>query len=309
MEVLLLENLAPDAVQWLQEQHEVDYRPELMTDVARLYEALHDVQALVAPPQLRINQTLLAYAPRLQVVGRIHDSIENLDLEACQRRNVRITQASTATVRAQAEFLLSNLLTLVRHHGMPSPAVRNYGREINDIRIGLIGMTPVVYELAPVLQMLGARLTGYDPALHRSAEIWPRLGVQPLGLRELLEGADVVSMQMLYASRYRGLLGERVLDACKVGQLWVCISRPDLFDVRALSETIRSGRIDALMLDSDEDALWAKGGPLADLPNLFVTPRLAAYTHEAVVRGSWFLADRIHETLSSHWQSSRMDGM
>ena len=73
-----------------------------------------------------------------------------------------------------------------------------------------------------------------------------------------------------------------------------------------MGDALRSGRIASLMLDSDKDELWALGGPLADLPNLHLTPRLAAYTREAVLRGSWFLVDRIHETLSAGFSDSRI---
>ena len=306
MEVLLLENLAPDALEWLRGHHEVDYRPELLRDEQQLFVTLRDVTALVAPPRLRINQTLLGYAPRLKVIGRIHDSIENIDIEACGRRRVRVTQAVSATVRAQSEFLLSNLLTLARYAGIPSPTSRVMGREINDMRIGLIGMSPVVHELVPVLLALGARLMGYDPSMHRSAEMWQRLGVQPMGLRELLQEAEIVSVQQLYATRYKGMLGEHVLDACRKGQRWAFISRAELFDAEAMGEALRDGRIASLMLDSDKEELWALGGPLADLPNLHLTPRLAAYTKEAVLRGSWFLVDRIHETLNAGFADSRI---
>ena len=306
MEVLLLESLAPDALEWLRGHHRVDYRPELLRDEQQLFATLRNVTALVAPPSLRINQTLLSHAPRLKVIGRIHDSIENIDIEACGRRRVRVTQAVSATVRAQSEFLLSNLLTLARHNGVPSPTARRMGREINDMRIGLIGMSPVVHELVPVLLALGARLMGYDPAMHRSAEMWQRLGVQPMSLSELLQEAEIVSVQMLYATRYKGMLSEHVLEACRKGQRWAFISRVELLDAPAMGEALRSGRVASLMLDSDKEELWALGGPLADLPNLHLTPRLAAYTKEAVLRGSWFLVDRIHETLNAGFGDSRI---
>lgn len=37
--------------------------------------------------------------------------------------------------------------------------------------------------------------------------------------------------------------------------------------------------------------------PLHGLTNLRITPRLAPFTQESQLRGSWYLADRIHETL------------
>ena len=301
LDILLLEDLAADARQWLAARHQVDYRPELLDDPARLHAQLQQVDALVAPPRLKINGQLLDSAPQLVAVGRIHDGTENIDFEACQKRRVRVIQASSATVRASAEHQLLALLQLFRSGLRPPtglPGARGLpGREINDSVIALFGMSPPAHVLATMLVPLGVRVVGYDPAVHRNAELWRRLGVQPLALTDLLETADAVSMQVVYASRYRGLVGERLLAACKPGQLWTSISRPSLFDLDALAEALRSRRIGALMMDGDDERLTAPDSPLRTAPNVRITPRLAPYTQESHLRGSWYLADRIHEAL------------
>ena len=298
MDILLLESLAADAHQWLADRHRVDYRPELLEDSRQLRAVLYKVDALVVPPKLKINSQMLDFAPRLVALGRIHDGTENLDFEACQKRGVRVIQAASATVRASAEHLLSTLLQLFRSGGQAPAGGRGApGREINDSVIGLFGMAPAAHVLATMLVPLGVRVVGYDPAVHRNAELWRRLGVQPLALTDMLETADAVSMQVVYASRYRGLVGERLLAACKPGQLWTSISRPSLFDLDALAEALRSRRIGALMMDGDDERLTAPDSPLRTAPNVRITPRLAPYTQESHLRGSWYLADRIHEAL------------
>ena len=301
LDILLLEDLAADARQWLAARHQVDYRPELLEDPARLHAQLQQVDALVAPPRLKINGQLLDSAPQLVAVGRIHDGTENIDFEACQKRRVRVIQASSATVRASAEHQLLALLQLFRSGLRPLtglPGARGLpGREINDSVIALFGLAPPAHVLATMLVPLGVRVVGYDPAVHRNAELWRRLGVQPMALTDMLEVADAVSVQTIYASRYRGLVSERVLESCKPGQLWTSISRPSLFDLPALAGALRSGRISAFMMDSDDERLTAPDSPLHGLTNLRITPRLAPFTQESQLRGSWYLADRIHETL------------
>ena len=264
---------------------------------------LYKTSALVVPPRLMVNSQLLDFAPKMRVVGRVHDSTDNIDFEACQRRGVRVVQASSATVRASAEYLLSTLLQIYRQGvrtrrsaGSP-PEVRVPGREINDSVVGLLGMSPPAHMLATMLVALGARVVGYDPAVHRSADLWRRLGVQPLGLNELLNISDAVSVQMIYASRYSGLINDRVLVHCKQGQVWTSISRPALFDLHALADTLRSGRIRGLMMDSEDEVLHAPDSPLHGVGNLRITPRLAPLTEESRLRASWYLADRMHETL------------
>lgn len=296
MEILLLEDLAPDARQWLEERHHVDYQPQLAHDPGALRGQLYKTEALVVPPQLKVNSQLLDFAPRLAVIGRLHDDEENIDFHACQRRRIRVVQATNAAVRANAEFQLGALLSLLRP-GLMRDSVPRPGREINDSVIALFGMAPTAHLLATMLVPLGARVVGYDPAVHRTAELWQRLGVQPLGLADMLEVADAVAVQMIYASRYKGMVGERVLAACKPGQLWTSISRPELFQWPALADALRTGRMGACVMDSDDARLRAPESLLRGVPNLHLTPRLAPSTQEARLRGSWYVADRIHETL------------
>jgi phosphoglycerate dehydrogenase-like enzyme len=300
LEIVLLQNLAGDAHQWLAARHQLDYRPELVDDLAGLRSRIYTADALVVPPRLKINNQLLDFAPKLVAIARIHDGSDNLDFEACQRRGVRIIQASGATVRAHAEHLLLSLLTLFRHGAQPpgsDAAAAPLGREINDSVIGLLGLTPPAQLLATMLIALGARVVGYDPSLHRSAELWQRLGVQPMGLTEMLKTADAVSVQLAYASRYRKLISEHLLLSCKPGQLWSSTTNSLLFDLEALAAALRSGHLGGFVLDSDDEQLADPGNPLTGVDHLRITPRVAALTQESLLRGSWYLADRLHKAL------------
>ena len=303
LDILLLQDLADDARAWLAARHTVHYRPDLLHDTAQLHAQLASAQALVAPPEVMINRPLLDCAPHLVAVGRMHDDSETIDLAACHRRGVRVVLAASTTARARAEYLLFSLLHLFRTGGgaLPcAPGARDGpGREINDSVIGLFGLTPPAQALATMLVPLGARVVGYDPAVHRQAELWQRLGVQPLTLAGMLKMADAVSMQLSYASRYRGLVNARVLGACKPGQLWTCISRPSLFDLQALAARLQSGRIGGFMIDSDDPQLTAPDSPVRPGPRVTVTPGLAAHTQESRLRGSWYLVDRLHDVLSA----------
>jgi len=302
LEILLLQDLAEDAHAWLAARHSVHYRPDLLNDGVQLQAALASVHALVAPSSVMINRSLLDHAPQLMAVGRMHDDSETIDVAACRRRGVRVVLAASTMVRARAEYLLLTLLQLFRAGGGALPPAHGMrgaaGREINDSVIGLFGMTPPAQALATMLVPMGARVVGYDPALHRKAELWQRLGVQPMTLAGMLKMADAVSMQMVHASRYHGLVGARVLSACKPGQLWTSISRASLFDLDALAEALRAGRVGAFTIDSDDPRLIAPDSPLRTAARVTITPDLAAHTHESHLRGSWYLADRLHDALT-----------
>ncbi len=304
MDILVAERLVPEALDWLQERHPVTCRPDLAADPSALRKAVYATQAVVLPRKVVVTREFLDFAPRLRAVARMHVGTDNTDLEACRERKVRVIQSSTATVRSNAEYLLASLLMLMRR-GIAAPlagerhAEVRLGRELNGSVVGILGLAPTAHALALMLQALGARLVGYDPAIHRTAPIWQRLRIQPVALHELVAMADAVSMQVMYASRYQGFVNEQLLTHCKPGQLWVGISRSQLFDAQALADALADGRIEACMLDGAEAGFASRGSPLHEAANLFLTPRLGSYTREARLRASWYVVQRIHETLTT----------
>lgn len=304
MDILLLERLVPEALAWLEARHSVESRPELAGDASALRKAVYNAQAVVLPRKVQVTREFLDFAPLLKVVARMHVGTDNTDLEACRERKVRVIQATTANVRSNAEYLLAALLLLFRR-GIGSSLIGDrhadirLGRELNGSVIGLFGLAPTAHTLALMLHSLGAKLVGYDPAVHHTAPIWSRLHVQPLALPEMLSQADAISVQMMYASRYEGFINDKVLAHCKPGQLWVGTSRTHLFDDGALAAALTDGRIEACMLDGAETGFGSKGGPLHELSNLFLTPRIGSHTRESRLRASWYVAHRVHETLSA----------
>ncbi len=303
MEILLLDPLVPEALAWLQERYEVSYCPELADDLPELRKHTYRTRAIVLPPHVVVTSEFLDFAPRLEVVARMQISSDNTDMDACARRNVRVLQARSATVRSNAEYLLYGLLMLYRR-GMVSALLGRrisqvrMGRELAGSTVGLLGLAPVAHTLAPMLRSLGVRLLGYDPAVHHAADLWDKLKVEPVSLQNLLAHSDAVSLQMVYASRFKGWINERLLNHCKPGQLWVGVSRSALFDPEALALALCDGRIDACLLDGANPQFAAEGTPLHGIPNLHLTPRLGSHTREAKLRSSWYLAHRIHETLT-----------
>jgi D-3-phosphoglycerate dehydrogenase len=302
LEILLLERLTPEAQAWLEARHQVVYRPELAQDLAALRKQLYNVQTLVLPRKVPVTREFLDFAPVLRALARMHVGTDNTDLEACRDRRVRVIQAINAHVRSNAEYLLASLLLLFRR-GIGNAlkgdrhAPATLGRELHGSTIGILGLAPSAHALSLMLDTLGAKLIGYDPAVHHTSPMWQRLKVQPVSLQELMAQADAVTVQVLYASRYEHFVNDKVLAHCKAGQLWVGTTRSSIFEPDALARALSDGRIDAAMFDGAETGFAARGTPLHDLRNLYLTPRLGSYTRESRVRASWYVAQRLHETL------------
>ena len=255
------------------------------------------MRALIAPAALAIDALTLQHAPMLRAVGRVRAGAENIDLEACAHVGVEVVRSLTASAPAEAEFMIHALLSLLRRFPVAGTDGNLAGRELSACTVGLIGMAPAARSMAQMLAGFDARLVGYDPALHLTDGVWERWRVQPLALRELLQEADAVCVQLPYFSRYRGLLGERFLPFCKPGQVIVSISHSALFDETWLAEALASGRLAAVWLDSLEPGALEPGRPLHGIETLQVSPRVASTTREAHLRSAWSVAKRIDELL------------
>jgi len=298
MDLLIVEPLEHEVMEWLNARHSVRHAPELARDPRGFRQALYNVRAMIIPPSVSLDAQALHYAPVLRAVGRVSAGAENIDLDACARAGVEVVRSLTATAQAEAEFMIGALLSLLRRVPVVASDGSLVGRELGAATVGLIGMAPAARSMAQLLAGFGSQVVGYDPSLHASDSVWERWKVKPTGLRELLEVSDAVCVQLSYFSRYHGLLGERFLPFCKPNQVIVSIAHSGLFDEKALAEALDSGRVAAAWLDSLEPGALDAGRPLAGMDTLQITPRVASTTRESRLRSAWAVVKRIDELLT-----------
>ncbi len=305
MDLLVVEPLDPEVLDWLSMRHAVTYAPHLAHDPREFRVALPHVRGMILPPSVAVDLPVLRAAPGLLAVGRLSAGAENLDLDACAHTGVEVVRPATASANAEAEFAIGALLQLLRRVPVISAEGLAVGRELGRAMIGIIGMTPAARPLATLLDAFGARVSGYDPALHAGDPLWERWGVQPVPLRQLMESSDGVCVLLGFYTRYQGLLGPRYLADCKPNQVLVSVGPSSLFDEQALAQALASRRMAAAWFDSMEPGTLDPGRPLHGIDTLQITPRVASTTRESRIRSAWAVAQRIDEILQG--RSSEAD--
>ena len=298
MDVLIVEPLEPEVLQWIDARHPVRFAPELEKDPRALRQTLFNVRALIAPPSVGLDAQALHFAPVLRAVGRLSAGAENLDLEACARAGIEVVRPGAASAGAEAEFAIGAMLQLLRRVPVRGNDGLLVGRELAGATVGLVGLPASARPLAQLLGAFGAQVKGYDPAVHVSDGLWARWKITPLSLRELVEQSDVLCVLLNYFTRYKGLLGERFLPYCKPDQVLVSLGHSSLFDDATLAQVLESGRMSAAWFDSMEPSMLDFGRPLRAVRNLQVTPRVSGTTRESRIRSAWAVVRRIDEILS-----------
>ena len=137
MDLLIVEPLEPEVVQWLSSRYSVQYAPELARDPRAFRHALYDARSIIIPPSLALDSQALHHAPALRLVGRVSAGIDNIDLDACSRAGVEVVRSVTATAQAEAEFMIGAVLSLLRRVPVPSADGMLVGRELSAATVGV----------------------------------------------------------------------------------------------------------------------------------------------------------------------------
>jgi phosphoglycerate dehydrogenase-like enzyme len=123
-----------------------------------------------------------------------------------------------------------------------------------------------------------------DPALDKNRS-------DVVGFKELLRASDVLSLHIPLLPSTRNIIDATAIAQMKDGALLINTGRGGLVDEGALAEALRSGKLGGAGLDvldaenTDMDApLQHNRLPIADLPNLIVTPHVGGQTEESLIR-------------------------
>lgn len=304
MDILIIESIEPEVLNWLRSRHDVRHAPELAWDSRGLRTALELTRAVILPASVALDGPMLRAAPRLKAVGRMSAGVESIDKDACNAAGVEVVRAHSAVAAAEAEFALGAMLQMLRRVPILAAEGMLVGRELGACTVGLVGMTPTAKPLAEALSVLGARVIGYDPGTHTSDPLWTRHRVLPTPLPELMATSDAVCVMLPFYARHEGLIGEELLGSIRQDQVFVCLSHSALLHEASLARALASGRMAAAWLDAAEPGLAAAGRPLHGIETLMITPRLAGTTRQSRARAAWSVARRIDELLTGAGERS-----
>jgi glyoxylate reductase len=242
--------------------------------------------AVVAEP---VDERTLELLPNLRVVANYGAGFDLVDVEACRRRGVIVTNTPGVTSAATADLTLALILAARRRIVVGDAFVRSgrwgtdwadeplKGDEVTGSTLGIVGLGRIGGAVAQRARGFGIRIL-----YTRRREI-EDLDYRPLD--QLLAESDIVSIHLPLTEETRGLIDERRLALMPDGACLVNTARGQIVDERALVAELVSGRLQAgLDVFADEPQVPQE---LFELPNVVMTPHLGTATQatrEAMTR-------------------------
>lgn len=306
--VLIAEFMDEAAVASLRSRFATEYDAGLVERRETLLEAVAEADALIVRNRTRVDAQLIAAARKLSVVGRLGVGLDNIDLAACSARAIEVIPATGANALAVAEYVIGAAFALrrgaffstaaVAEGQWPRAALSN-GRELHGCTLGLIGFGSIGRCTARLGRAVGMRAIGFDAQIAASAAAWMHELTEPRGFEAVLRDADVVSLHVPLTGETRGLLDGRALELMRRDAVLVNTSRGGVVDEAALAAALRARRLAGAALDVFDAEPLAAGSPLADCPNLILTPHIAGVTRESNVRVSMLIAEKVAAALAA----------
>ncbi len=150
--------------------------------------------------------------------------------------------------------------------------------------LGLLGAGHLGGAMVGVARALGMNVIAWSPNL--TAERCAELGVTRVTKDELLAGADVLGVFLVFSERSRGTLTAADLARMRPGAILVNISRGPIVDEDALVTALRSGQLAGAGLDVFDREPLPADHPFRALDNVVVTPHIG-YVTEQLFRTAW----------------------
>jgi glyoxylate reductase len=236
-----------------------------------------------------INERTLELLPNLRVVANYGAGYDLVDVEACRRRGVAVTNTPGVTSAATADLAFGLILAVRRRIAAGDGFVRSgrwgsgwadeplKGDEVAGSTLGIVG-------LGRIGSAVAQRARGFEMrVLYTRSRPDADPSYRPLG--DLLAECDVVSLHLPLTDETHGLIDADRLAQMRDGACLINTARGQIVDEPALVAEVVSGRLQAgLDVFANEPDVPPE---LHGLPNVVMTPHLGTATQatrEAMTR-------------------------
>jgi D-3-phosphoglycerate dehydrogenase len=262
-------------------------------------EHLVSAHALLIRSRTQINEELLKKARNLQVIITATSGFDHIDLEATKKWGITVMHTPTANIESAAQLTFGLVLNcasrILDGHKMVKSGEwdrnRLQGFELSGSHYGIVGLGRIGQRVAQIAKAFKMNVAAYDP--YQEDEVFEKLGVQRLGLEEVLKTSDVVSLHVPKTLETERMINRTQFEYMNRQLILVNTSRGTVIHEDDLCEALDKGFLRAVGLDVFEKEPLDRNSKLLQYPNVILTPHIGANTEEAFYKASKIAATKL----------------
>lgn len=294
--VLICDKIADEGIKLLQEQG-YQVTKAWNAPKAQLPNIIGEYDALIVRSATKVTAELLTKAKKLRVIGRAGEGIDNIDTEKAREQGITVVNTPHVSYISVAELTIGHMIALARGIVDGTITLRQgkwakeelMGIELNGKTLGIIGCGYIGKTVERLAIALGMKVLPVEEC------VFDRF----VPLEEMLSQADFITIHVPLTPRTRHMISTREFNMMKDGVMIIDCSRGGVVDQEALYQALTSGKVKAAAIDVFEEEP-PKNSKLLTLKNVIATPHIGAQTHEAQLKASIQIAQKIIENLEKH---------
>lgn len=250
-------------------------------------EWLAKADALFSTGNIKINEELLAKAPNLKVIAQASVGYDNIDIAACNARNIPVGNTPSVLVDAVADLAYALILDSARKIVLAYDHVKSgkwgenkpfgLATDLTNKTLGVVGMGDIGSAIAERAKASKMKIVYHNRNRRADDEA---LGATYVTFDELLAQADFIVIAVTLNPTTKGMFNKEAFAKMKDGARIVNISRGAVIDTEAMYEALLSGKLAHAAMDVTDPEPLPGDHKLLSLPNVTVTPHMASATTE-----------------------------
>lgn len=272
---------------------DVTYYPNTVAENAA--ERVKDADIIISN-KAPLNEKTLKEAPNVRLICLLATGYDNVDLEYCKSRGIKVANVINYCTPAVAQHTLLLAMMLSEKISYYDDYVKSgaysaqdrfshFDRVFHDLdgkTWGIVGMGNIGHKVAALAKAFGCKVIFYSASGKSTCTEYERVE-----LDELLKESDILSLHCPLSDRTRNLINKEAFDKMKKTAILINVARGPVVNTQDLYEALTQEKIMAAGLDVLEKEPMESSNPLSqikDSTKLIITPHMSWASIESRTR-------------------------